>query len=46
MALANGSLMTKLVEFFVSLRELECNSVCLNVYTFLMMFDGLFIASV
>ena len=43
-ALANGSLMTNSVEFSISLRELECNFVCLNVLTFLLVLDGLFIA--
>ena len=45
-ALANGSQMTKSVEFSISLRESECNSVCLNVHIFLLMLDGLFIALV
>ena len=44
MALANGSLMTNSIEFSISLRESEYNSVCLNVHTFLLVLDGLFIA--
>ena len=34
-ALANGSSMTKLVEFSISLRKSKYNSVCLSVHTFL-----------
>ena len=45
-ALANGSLMTKSVEFSLSLRESECNSVCLNMHTFLLVLGGLFIVLV
>ena len=45
-ALANSSLMTKSVDFLLFLRELECNSVCLNVHTFLLVLVGLFIALV
>ena len=44
--LANGSPMTKSVNFLLFLRELECNSVCLNVHTFLLVLVGLFIALV
>ena len=44
--LANGSPMTKSVDFLLFLRELECNSVCLNVHTFLLVLVGLFIALV
>ena len=33
-ALTNGSSMTKSVDFLLFLRELECNSVCLNVHTY------------
>ena len=46
MVLANGYLMTKLVEFSISLRESECNSICLNVHAFPLVLDGLFIALV
>ena len=45
-ALANSSPMTKLVEFSISLRESECNSVSLNVHTFLLVLGGLFIVLV
>ena len=45
-ALANGSLMIKLVEFSISLRKSECNSVCLSLYTFLLVLGNLFIALV
>ena len=44
--LANGYLMTKLVEFLISLRESECNSIWLNVHTFPLVLNGLFIALV
>ena len=44
-ALANGSPMIKLVEFLVSLREKECNSVCLEFCTLFLVLCGLFIAS-
>ena len=44
--LANGSPMTKSVDFLLFLRELECNSVCLNVHTCLLVLVGLFIALV
>ena len=43
-ALANGSLMSKSVEFSISLIESKCNCVCLNVHIFLLVLDGLFIA--
>ena len=43
-ALANSSLMIKSVEFSISFRELECNFVCLNLCTFLLLLGGLFIA--
>ena len=45
-ALVNGSPITKLVEFSLSLRESECNSVCLNMHTFLLVLVGLFITLV
>ena len=40
-ALANGSLMTKLVSFSISLRELECNSVYFGVHAFLLVLKWL-----
>ena len=42
--LANGSSITKSIKFSISFRELECNSVYLNMHTFLLMLGGLFIA--
>ena len=42
--LANGSLMIKSIEIFISHRELECNSVCLELCTLFLVFGGLFIA--
>ena len=34
--------MIKSVEFSISLKESECNSVYLNVHSFLLVLDGLF----
>jgi len=45
-AITKGSPMMKSVEFLISLKELECNSVCLNLCTFLLVLGGLFIALV
>jgi len=45
-ALANGSSMIKSVKFSISLIGLECNSVCLNLCTFLLVLGDLFIALV
>jgi len=45
-ALANGSPMIKSEEFSISLRELEYNSVCLKLCTFLPVLGDLFIALV
>jgi len=44
--LANSSLMIKSVEFSISLRESECNSVCWNVHTSLLVLVDLFIVLV
>ena len=44
--LANGSPMIKSIEFSISLRESECNSVCWNVHTSLLVLVDLFIVLV
>ena len=45
-ALANNSLMIKSIEFSISFRESECNSIGLYLCTFLPVLDGLFIGLV
>ena len=42
--ITNGSPMTKSVKFSIFLKKLECNSVCFNVHTFLLVLGGLFTA--
>ena len=44
-ALANGSPMIKSIEFFISFRKSECNSVCLNVNTFLLVLFGCWVTT-